>query len=372
MSLSRQTLLGMGMFFGGSVMLFAMMQQIGDKKITDEPEVVATANAEDATATAEPLTTDIETEKRILAQKQKEREARVAEQEQRAKEFLAEQEQAEAQALAKARAENERYQSNAIEPVTDEDSPETAQNNTQNASSQNNDAEAIDATNVTQPVVAQRQAATEPAATRQTQPAQNTQSTTANTQATNTAASTPAPTSAPTSPIDYEVKRGDGLIKLARQYNVPVAALAQANNMSARDNLQLGQEITIPSRRQVARLEREAAEAAAKQEALAKKSTQARQEAQQELQKARQEVKETDAKGNFGVQVALAGSQAQAEEVAAKFKDAGYQTTTSQTSRGVRVMVGPERGKVAALALKDKINSDPKVDTTGAWVLYWR
>ena len=83
-------------------------------------------------------------------------------------------------------------------------------------------------------------------------------------------------------------------------------------------------------------------------------------------------LKETDAKGSFGVQVALANDQAKADELAKKFQSAGYQVKTSATSRGVRVIVGPERGKVAALALKDKINSDPKVNTTSAWVLYWR
>ena len=116
-----------------------------------------------------------------------------------------------------------------------------------------------------------------------------------------------------------------------------------------------------------------AAEEKRKKEAeQAKKSAEAKREAQQKLREARQEVKQTDAKGDFGVQVALAGNQASADEVAKKFKSAGYQVKTSATSRGVRVIVGPERGKVAALALKDKINTDPKVNTTGAWVLYWR
>jgi len=34
--------------------------------------------------------------------------------------------------------------------------------------------------------------------------------------------------------------------------------------------------------------------------------------------------------------------------------------------------VGPEKGKEAALALKDKINADPNADVNNAWVLYWR
>ena len=160
---------------------------------------------------------------------------------------------------------------------------------------------------------------------------------------------------------------------------MPVEVLAQANNLSPSTSLQLGQNITIPSRQQVDRLAREAAaaekareEKRQKEEALAKKSADAKREAQQKLNEARKEVKETDAKGSFGVQVALANDQAKADELAKKFQSAGYQVKTSPTSRGVRVIVGPERGKVAALALKDKINSDPKVNTTSAWVLYWR
>ena len=160
---------------------------------------------------------------------------------------------------------------------------------------------------------------------------------------------------------------------------MPVEVLAQANNLTPSTSLQLGQNITIPSRKQVQRLEREAAtteqsraDKRQKEEALTKKSVDAKRDAQQKLSEARKEVKETDAKGSFGVQVALANDQAKADELAKKFQAAGYQVKTSTTSRGVRVVVGPERGKVAALALKDKINSDPKVNTTSAWVIYWR
>ncbi|MBO6225275.1 MAG: SPOR domain-containing protein, partial [Psychrobacter sp.] len=148
------------------------------------------------------------------------------------------------------------------------------------------------------------------------------------------------------------------------QYNMPVEVLAQANDLSPSTSLRVGQNITIPSRSQVQRLEREAA--------AAEKSAEAKRNAQQKLTEARKEVKETDAKGSFGVQVALANNQAKADELAKKLQAAGYQVKTSPTSRGVRVIVGPERGKVAALALKDKINSDPKLNASEAWVLYWR
>ncbi|CAM3621386.1 hypothetical protein GCM10016272_23540 [Psychrobacter glaciei] len=400
MNFSRQALLGIGMIIGGSVMLYAMVQQIGDGN-TSEP---ATAMVDKPSAEQEapqPLTTDIDTEKRILAQKQKERAARVAEQEKRAQQFLTEQETAEAQALAKSRAENQQYIANSAPAAADDDSSEAAQNVVQPSSAQpsTNDQATAAAINTSdsdkqkatqaqqqeakkQAVLKEQAAAKKEAeAKRQAEAKKQADAQTMaekKKQAVEQAAEA-AKNEPPKSPSDYQVKRGDGLIKLARQYNMPVEVLAQANNLSPSTSLQLGQSITIPSRKQVDRLAREAAaaeqareEKRKKEDALAKKSTDAKRDAQQKLSEARKEVKETDAKGSFGVQVALANDQAKADELAKKFKSAGYQVKTSATSRGVRVVVGPERGKVAALALKDKINSDPKVNTTSAWVLYWR
>ena len=409
MNFSRQALLGIGMIIGGSVMLYAMVQQIGSgDDQTAAPAIVDQTSTQQAVSV--PLTTDIDTEKRILAQKQKERAARVAEQEKRAQEFLAEQETAEAQALAKARAENQQYRANMASTGGDEDSPEAAQNAIATPAVQPRTDTEVTATNVAdsnsaaqaekkaQEAAAQakKQAEAEAKkladakkqeeakkqaeadAKKKAEAKKKTEEQAAAEQKKQVeakAAAEAAKSAPPTAPIDYAVKRGDGLLRLARQYNVPVAALAQANDLSPSASLQLGQTLTIPSRKQVERLEREAAaaeEKRKKEEALAKKSAEAKREAQQKLREARQEVKQTDAKGDFGVQVALAGNQASADEVAKKFKSAGYQVKTSATSRGVRVIVGPERGKVAALALKDKINTDPKVNTTGAWVLYWR
>lgn len=180
-----------------------------------------------------------------------------------------------------------------------------------------------------------------------------------------TAKPNPAPTSrAPSSQLDYKVQRGDGLIKLSRQYNVPVEALAQANNMSTGSSLRVGQSLTIPSRRQVERLQREAEQ---------RKAAEAnKRDAQKRLADARRAAANGEAKGTFGVQVALADNQQKADEVVKKLKAAGYSATTSKTSRGVRVIVGPEKGKDAALALKDKINADSRTGVNNAWVLYWR
>ncbi|MDN3448116.1 LysM peptidoglycan-binding domain-containing protein [Psychrobacter sp. APC 3281] len=401
MNFSRQALLGIGMIIGGSVMLYAMVQQIGD---SDQPEPMSAMvdKLSSEQESPQPLTTDIETEKRILAQKQKERAARVAEQEKRAKEFLTEQEVAEAEALAKARAESQQYVDNSA-PATDEtSSTESTKDVTADLTVQPR-TESQSTTDTTKSSEAEKQKAAQEQQEAQRQAAIKEQAAAkklaeskkqaeaeklaeAKKQAEAQAAAErkreaaeAAKNEPPKSPSEYQIKKGDGLIKLARQYNMPVEVLAQANNLSPSAALQLGQSITIPSSKQVQRLEREAAAAEQarekkrqQEEALAKKSADAKREAQQKLSEARKEVKETDAKGSFGVQVALANDQAKADELAKKFRAAGYQVKTSATSRGVRVVVGPERGKVAALALKDKINSDPKVNTTSAWVLYWR
>ncbi len=52
---------------------------------------------------------------------------------------------------------------------------------------------------------------------------------------------------APTGQTEYyKVKEGEGLIKLAKRFNISVNELAKMNGVSATDNLRLGQELVIP------------------------------------------------------------------------------------------------------------------------------
>ena len=411
MNFSRQALLGIGMIIGGIVMLSAMVQQLGSSDDQARTPAIVNKSATDNMSSM-PLTLDIETEKRILAQKQKERALRVAEQEKQAKLFLEEQTSAESQALAKARTENQQYTTNTNNNSTttanaaaNSDRPKTGPNALTYPELQPrpNNTVTPPATTTKKPdneaQKTQQQAAEKQAEAKKQEDAkkkaeakkqENTAKKKADAKAAaeqkkkneDKAASKDDKKSPPKSAVDYTIESGDGLLKLARKYNVSVAALAQANKMDPSATLQIGQVLTVPSRKQIERLERDAAvaekaraekreEKRKREEALAKKSVDARQDAQKKLSAARKEVKETDAKGSFGVQVALATNQAAADELAKKFKSAGYQVKTSKTSRGVRVVVGPERGKLAALALKDKVNSDPDVNITSAWVLYW-
>ncbi|WP_434354321.1 LysM peptidoglycan-binding domain-containing protein [Psychrobacter sp. HD31] len=386
MSFSRQSLLGLAILLGGGIMLFAMVQQV--KKPDTPEELTVELTTEDGKPIShglkvEPLTTDTQTEAKLLEQKERQRQARVQQQQIKTEAFIKEQEAAEKRALAKARAENEEFKS-AAEPINDIETESTVDT-------------------ITRPVVTTREVSQKTNQTTEQKAPENTEAKTTVKVEPVTVDAKPEPKPEPKKEVKaeskpepkpeakkapvrsgkYEVKKGDSLTAVASRHNVPVAALAQANKLSSTSMLQVGQKLRIPSANQIAQLEKDAAyletkrKQAAKAEADKKaaqerKSTSARQTAQQKLKQARQEAKATDAKGTFGVQVALAGNKEKADEIVKKFRSAGYKVKTSQTDRGVRIIVGPERGKVAALALKDKINSDPRVNTTSAWVLYWR
>lgn len=406
MKFSKQALLGTTVLLGGSVLLYATMHQVLNapaKPAANSQQVIAKPTTDKQSAISnEPLTADIATEKNLLAQKQKEREQRVAAQEQQAQQYMTEQQRIEAEALARSRAENQLY----------------ANKNATNT----NSVVASSVTAITQPVVKPRPVDTV-AAPPQTQAAvPNTVQNTAQSQSaaqtrsatqTKEQAATPKPTvtapavaqpqpvakATPSNPGTYQVKAGDGLIGLSRRYNVPVDVLASVNNLNTTSNLRVGQTITIPTAAQVNRItqqtqareqQRQNEMARKKQEAqlkeqkrqqeIAQKKLEAQQQAQKKqafqaaqdnLRQARQTVKQTDAKGTFGVQVALATDQKKASEITQKLQAAGYKVKTTQTSKGVRIVVGPEKGKVAALALKDKLNNDSRVDVNSGWVLYW-
>lgn len=407
MKFSKQALLGTSVFLGGSILLYATVHQVLTAPATPEANsqavITPTTTENKSTISNEPLTADLQTEKNILAQKQKEREQRVAAQEQQAQQYMTEQQRIEAQALARSRAENQLYA------------------NKNSASTSSVAASAV--TVITQPVVKPRPAEIVAAPAQvPTQP----QSQPTPAPAPKPAVVTPAPQPVakdvlPTNPSAHQVKAGEGLISLSRRYNIPVEVLASVNKLTPSSNLRAGQAITIPTAAQVNRLTQQAKEReqqrqneiARKQQEAAQKKQQAllmqqqeiarkkqeaalkeqkrqqeiiqkKQEAQQKQQKkqefqaaqdklrqARQLAKETDAKGTFGVQVALATDEKKAKEITQKLQSAGYKVKTTQTTKGVRIVVGPEKGKVAALALKDKINNDHRVDVNSGWVLYW-
>ncbi|MCG2572230.1 SPOR domain-containing protein [Acinetobacter sp. ME22] len=73
---------------------------------------------------------------------------------------------------------------------------------------------------------------------------------------------------------------------------------------------------------------------------------------------------------NWMIQVALAANQEKADHIVDKLKNKGYATKTSVTTKGVRVLVGPNDYQ-AANELKSKLQNDNSLDAQAAWLLNW-
>lgn len=106
-----------------------------------------------------------------------------------------------------------------------------------------------------------------------------------------------------------------------------------------------------------------------KQQDLAKQKSDAEQKKKLETEKAR-EIMNTEGK-KWMVQVALAGNQGNADSIISKLKAKGYTITTSPTSKGIRVMVGPSKDREHADALRKKIQADPSLGLPSAWIMEW-
>ena len=67
------------------------------------------------------------------------------------------------------------------------------------------------------------------------------------------------------------------------------------------------------------------------------------------------------------VQIALAANEANADSIVSKLKAKGYPTKKAMTSKGIRVMVGPNNYQ-AANELKTKIQNDNSLNAQSAWL----
>lgn len=338
---SKQMWLGGVVLVGGMVIVTAL----AIKPTETPPQAQQVELADDvARPVVEPLTADVNTEARILEQKQKSREAQVQQMEAQTKQLLAAQEAARAEAIKKAQKEQEELAQSKLVVQTRPEAQQLAQEQERQRQEQ---------------AKAKAEAQARAEAQAKIQQAQAAQNSSSNTQASQT------PTN---NPKTHKVQTGDTLIRLSRQYGIPVSILAAANNMGRNDALARGKTLKIPSASEIKALENKAIELE-KQEQAKKLQEAQQQNLNQALADARREAKKQGVNESYSVQVALASNQANADIVAKKYKAAGYQVKTVQDARGVRVVVGPERTKEAATLLRDKINSDPNVDSRGAWVL---
>lgn len=374
--ISKQLLLGLSLILGGGVILYAVNQGQNNtvkdvQAIKTAPQTIDTAaNHDDGVArpTVEPLTVDMATEDKLLSVKQQVREARTLAQERQAMALIEAQEKAQQLALDKASAEQKALATaTPADALTVEIRPEAiavaqAQAEQERLEKLAKEKE-LKAKQEQQKRKKDEKAKADKLKTQKEQEekkVQQEEQTKTEKQKKEPAKKAYDETPQKTNNGQHKVVRGDGLIKLSRQYGVPVSALAQANNMGRDDPLPLGKTIKIPSKTQVARLERDAKERKAQKIATER--------AEKRLKEARQRGSDGNGNARYGVQVSLANNQTKADELAKKYRDAGYMVSTSQTSRGVRVLVGSEKNQDAAAALRDKIKNDSRVDGSGAWV----
>lgn len=318
MQITKQTWLGVSLLVGGVVMFLALAKQ---------PSVMPAQgqqveNVEEiARPTPTPLTTDVDTERRILEQRQREREEQVRLVEEQSQALLKAQAQASEDATRKAQEE-------ALVVQTRPESQVLADQEAKRREAQE----------------AQAKAKT------QTKPDTDTKTETKKPQE------------------RYTVQAGDTLTRLSREHGIPVAAIAAANNMKPTDALQRGKVIRLPSAQEIKALEAKA-QAEQKQQAEAAAAAQKQQSINERLAQVRREAKRQGVNENYSVQVALASNQENADALVKKYKAAGYRVSAVQSGRGIRVVIGPERTREAALLLRDKIASDSSVGASGAWVL---
>ncbi len=416
MKISKQGVLGASMLIGGSIMLFAITQQPEPankaEKTPTEAQVPAEVDLVEVTEDNQELTTDIETEKKILEEKQQERENLVKSQEEKSQAFIEEQEKAAEQAIDKTQQEMEAFnkaeEAKKADVTTETKAEAKSEEKAETKAEAKSEPKAEEKTEV--------KAETKPVEKAETKAEAKPQ------EKVEVKAEPVKKAEKPVkkSPTSYIVKNGDSMSTIAKKHNLSLAVLSEANDMHSSGNIMAGQKLAIPTQAEVNKLKKSAkhkqavrlakiqakqqqakrkAEAVAKakaeakrkaelkakqaEQAKAKKAEQAKQakakKAEQEKAKQAKKAEPKQAKatdkavqGTFGVQITLASNQAEADKVANRLRKAGYKVKTSKTDRGVRVMVGPQRGKKEALALKDKINKDPRVKVKDAWVLFWR
>lgn len=354
---SKQRWMGGVVLLGGGVLLAALLLKGKDEIYQNEqkaPERSAQVEPKRPTGEGEmvqlqPLTVDVETEKRLLEEQRRGREKAVAEQEARAAEFLVTQQQAEADAARKAAEEYAALNAHRLEAQQSSDNipPELIEDDSVKQKRLAADKVIAEKKLQQQKVQQQQTDANKKLAENQRQ-------------------------------IDAEKKQAE--LKTAEN---KAAAQKLAEQKAAESKLA---EQKIAERKLA---EKKLAEQKAKEETAAKLKADQKQETEKKLaeQKKLQAKREADAEKKaeaekardllengdkqWMVQVALAANEANADAVAAQLRAKGYKVTKSPTSKGVRIMVGPSKNRETADAARKKINGDESLNMKSAWVIEW-
>ena len=327
---NKQRWMGGVVLLGGGVLLAALLlkgnEEIGKDKdqvkiVQPAPKTAPTQNGE--IVALQPLAVDVATEKKLLEEQRHSREKAVAEQEARAAEFLKMQQEAEAAAARKAAEEYAEINARraAVQESSDNIPPELIEDDKTKQQQK---------TDVDKKVAEADKKAAE------------------------------AKTKAEADKKAAEAKAE------ADKRAAAAKAKAEADKKAAEAKAKAEADKKAAAAKAKADADKKAAEVKAKADAD-KKAADAKKKA--DADKARDLMENGDK--NWMVQVALAANQANADAVVSKLRAKGYKVTTSPTSKGIRIMVGPSKDRDAADATRKKITADQSLNMKSAWVIDW-
>lgn len=360
--ISKQIVLGITLVIGSGVAFFALAKNDAQTtKSVQTPQQIP-SDTKVAKPVVQPLTADVATEEKLLAEKQRAREAHTLKMQKQAAALLEEQNNARKQALEKASAEANGRMTNDTQTVS---ADSAAKSELIAAPTVQTRPEAIEAARKAEE--AKKAAETLKNSEQETKDdkAKTTDKPTEN-KAENKKEDKNTQAKAPVKSGTHDVQRGETWQGIANRYGISVAALVEANGMTRNDILRAEHRIKIPSASQIARLERDnkAREAASKDDN--KKSDNQSQSKTDKKTESKSQSSQTSER--YMVQVAISPDKDRVDEVVKKYRDAGYKVTTSNTSRGLRVLVGSEKTEEGAKALRSKIATDSRVPSSGAFV----
>lgn len=360
--ISKQIVLGITLVIGSGVAFFALAKNDAQTtKSVQTPQQIP-SDTKVAKPVVQPLTADVATEEKLLAEKQRAREAHTLQMQKQAAALLEEQNNARKQALEKASAEANGRMTNDTQTVS---ADSAAKSELIAAPTVQTRPEAIEAARKAEE--AKKAAETLKNSEQETkdEKAKIADKPTEN-KAENKKEDKNTQTKAPVKAGTHDVQRGETWQGIANRYGISVAALVEANGMTRNDILRAEHRIKIPSASQIARLERDnkAREAASKDDN--KKSD--NQSQSKTDKKTESKSQSSQASERYMVQVAISPDKDRVDEVVKKYRDAGYKVTTSNTSRGLRILIGNEKTEEEAKALRTKIAADSRVPSSGAFV----
>ena len=360
--ISKQIVLGITLVIGSGVAFFALAKNdTQTTKSVQTPQQIP-SDTKVAKPVVQPLTADVATEEKLLAEKQRVREAHTLQMQKQAAALLEEQNNARKQALEKASAEANGRMTNDTQTVS---ADSAAKSELIAAPTVQTRPEAIEAARKAEEAKKAAEALKNSEQETKDEKAKTTDKPTEN-KAENKKEDKNTQTKAPVKAGTHDVQRGETWQGIANRYGISVAALVEANGMTRNDILRAEHRIKIPSASQIARLERDnkAREAASKDDN--KKSDNQSQSKTDKKTESKSQSSQTSER--YMVQVAISPDKDRVDEVVKKYRDAGYKVTTSNTSRGLRILVGNEKTEEEAKALRTKIAADSRVPSSGAFV----